>query len=83
MAENLTKNQVQDLIDFANGVYYGEQYGMWSPFLSNSLLQNLSGPSREATSKAVREALANCRNDAETIHSYMDFMTTFSHLTKI
>ena len=36
MQEKLTKSQVQDLVDFASGLAYGEMYGVWSPWLSNT-----------------------------------------------
>lgn len=80
MAEQLTANQVQDIVDFAAGMAYGEMYGVWSPFLSNSLLQNLNNDSRVATSQAVREALSNYRNSADSINGYMDYMKFFSML---
>lgn len=80
MAEQLTANQVQDIVDFAAGLAYGEMYGVWSPFLSNSLLQNLNNDSRAATSQAVREALSNYRNAADSINGYMDYMKFFSML---
>ena len=31
MPEKLTKSQVQDVIDFAAGLAYGEMYNVWSP----------------------------------------------------
>ena len=53
MAEELTRSQVQDVIDFAAGLAYGEGYGVWSPFMSNSLLQNLNNDAVKATSESV------------------------------
>ena len=58
MPEKLTKSQVQDVIDFAAGLAYGEMYNVWSPWLSNAILQDLNNDAREATSKAVRQALS-------------------------
>lgn len=77
MEESLTKSQVQGLIDFAAGLAYGEMYGAWSPWQSNALLQNLNNDAKEATSQAVRKALADYRNNAETIQSYMEYMNFF------
>ena len=73
MEESLTKSQVQGLIDFAAGLAYGEMYGAWSPWQSNALLQNLNNDAKEATSQAIRKALADYRNNAETIQSYMEY----------
>lgn len=78
MAESLTKEQVQGLVDFAAGLAYGEMYGAWTPFLSNSLLQNLNNDAKEATSQAVRKALSTYRESADTIQSYMEYMNYFS-----
>ena len=77
MEESLTKSQVQGLIDFAAGLAYGEMYGAWSPWQSNALLQNLNNDAKEATSQAVRKALTDYRNNAETIQSYMEYMNFF------
>lgn len=77
MPEKLTKSQVQDVIDFASGLAYGEMYNVWSPWLSNAILQNLNNDAREATSKAVRQALSDYRNNAENIQSYMEYLNCF------
>lgn len=80
MNENLTKQQVQDIVDFAAGLAYGEMYGAWTPWQSNALLQNLNNDALPATSDAVRRALADYRNSADTIQSYMEYMNFFSML---
>ena len=77
MAEQLTKKQVEAVVEFAEGLAYGEMYNVWTPWLSNAILQNLNNDAREATSKAVRKALSDYRNSAETIHSYMEYMNYF------
>ena len=80
MSEKLTREQVEGLVEFATGMAYGEMYGAWSPFMSNALLQNLNNDAREATSQSVRKALSDYRNNAETIHSYMEYMNFFDML---
>ena len=80
MSGTLTKEQVGDLVDFVSGLAYGEMYGAWTPWMSNALLQDLNNDAKEATSKAVRRALADYRNSAETIQSYMEFMNYFDML---
>nr|DAM66980.1 MAG TPA: portal protein [Caudoviricetes sp.] len=77
MSEKLTREQVEGLVEFATGMAYGEMYGAWSPFMSNALLQNLNNDAKEASSKAIRKALSDYRNNAETIHSYMEYMSFF------
>lgn len=78
MEERLSKEQVQNLVDFAAGMAYGEMYGAWSPWQSNALLQNLNNDAKVASSQAIRQALSDYRNNAETIQSYMDYMNFFS-----
>lgn len=80
MDEKLTKSQVQDLVDFAAGLAYGEMYGAWTPWTSNALLQNLNNDAVKATSESVRKALATYRESADTIQSYMEYMRVFSML---
>ena len=80
MPEKLTSEQVKNLVDFAAGMAYGEMYGTWSPWMSNALLQDLNNEAREATSKAVRKALSDYRNSADSIHSYMEYMNCFDML---
>lgn len=80
MDEKLTKSQVQDLVDFAAGLAYGEMYGAWTPWTSNALLQNLNNDAVKATSENVRKALATYRESADTIQSYMEYMRVFDML---
>ena len=80
MDEKLTKSQVQDLVDFAAGLAYGEMYGAWTPWTSNALLQNLNNDAVKATSESVRKALATYRESADTIQSYMEYMRVFDML---
>ena len=77
MAEQLTKKQVEAVVEFAEGLAYGEMYNVWTPWMSNAVLQDLNNDAKEASSKAVRKALSDYRNNADTIHSYMEYMTFF------
>lgn len=69
----LTKDEVNAVIEFSQALAYGEQYGFWSPFLSNQLLQNLNNNAKQPTINKIRKALADYRNNAENIQSYMEF----------
>ncbi len=42
MADNLTQGQVQEVIEFSQALYAAEASGLYSPWLSNQLLQNLN-----------------------------------------
>lgn len=81
MAEKLLeKKEVDAVVEFAAGLNYVDQYGFWNPFASNALLQNLNNNSKVPTSKDIRKALANYRNNAEDLQSYMEFTKFFDML---
>ena len=73
----LTKDEVEAVVEFSQGLYTYGQYGYWSPFMSNQLLQNLNGTTKIPDSKSVREALMKCKENEETIQGYMDFARFF------
>ena len=82
MAEKLlTQQQVEAVVDFAQGIAIGEKYGYWSPFLTNQLMQNLnSSNSAIPTVEKIRQSLADYKNNADTIQSYMEFTNAFDML---
>lgn len=82
MAENnkkplISKEAVEAVIEFSEGLYQYGQYGYWSPFTSNKILQNLNDNPKVPTSQAVRKALEEYKNNEENIQSYMDFANVF------
>lgn len=72
----LTREQVQDVIDFAEGIYIAEN-GIYSPWLSNEVLQNLNNNPRIPDSDKIKDALSKYKSNSENIKGYMDFMSHF------
>lgn len=64
---------MEAVVEFSQALTYGDNYGFWSPFLSNQLLQNLNNNAKQPTAAKIRKDLADYRNNAENIQSYMEF----------
>ena len=54
MEEKLSRNEIQDVVDFAAGILAADNF--YSPWLSNQLLQNLNNNPRLPTADAVKKA---------------------------
>lgn len=78
MAEiQLSESQARELAQFAAGLYAGERFNYWSPFQSNEIMQNLNSNGKRPTADKIRSALANYRENAETLQDYSEFMQHF------
>ena len=69
--------QSKEVVEFAQALYGYDRFGVWSPDLSNSLLQGLNTNPESPTSKKIDTALANYKSSADTIQSYMEFMSVY------
>ena len=78
--EKLTKEQVNEVIEFANALYSPNQVGVYSPFLSNSLMQNLNNDPIVPNMPKIKRALADYLSSGQDIQAYMDFMRFFDML---
>lgn len=67
--------QSKEVVEFAQALYGYDRFGVWSPDLSNSLLQGLNTNPESPTSKKIDTALAKYKSSADTIQSYMEFMS--------
>lgn len=82
MAESLSKSQVQDVIDFAQALYTAENFGVYSPWMSNQLLQNLNTNPLIPDLDKIKEALAAYKKTAPTLEAYTEFMSNFDMIFK-
>lgn len=81
MAEELlTREQVDSVIEFAQALHSYSNWGYYSPYLSNMLLQGLNNDSKIPSSDSVRKALADYRNSANEIQGYMEYTKYFDML---
>lgn len=73
----INEEQVQAVIQFAQGLWAGEKYGVYSPWLQNQLLNNLNNNSIVPTYQKIQEALASYKESANNLQGYMEFMQKF------
>ena len=72
MPEELTRSQLQDIIDFSQGILAGSRF--YSPFMANELLNNLNNNSQVPSADKIKQALQNYITSAETLQDYTEFM---------
>lgn len=83
MANSISKQDVQDVLDFAQAIAaVSGEYGYYSPFMSNQLLQDLNNNPRIPTLEAIQKALSSYKENADELQSYMEFMDNYSILFK-
>lgn len=80
MEQRLTKQDIQDIIDFSEGILAADNF--YSPMLSNQLLTNLNNNPRLPSAKAVKEALQNYKNSGQDLQGYVEFANSFDMLFK-
>ena len=73
----LTKEQVQDVLKFSQGLWIAENYGLYTPWLQNNLLNDLNNNPAIPTYQKIQDALAHYKQMPETLQSYMEFMQQF------
>lgn len=78
MAEKLlNQEQVEAVIQFAQGLWASEKYGYYSPWMSNQNLNNLNNNPLVPTYDKIVEALTSYKQSATNLQSYMEFMQKF------
>lgn len=75
MEEKLSRNEIQDVVDFAAGILAADNF--YSPWLSNQLLQNLNNNPRLPTADAVKKALTDYKNSGANLQGYVEFANAF------
>lgn len=68
----LSREQLQDIIDFANGLAIADNY--FSPWMSNQLLNQLNNNPHIPTIDKLKQALSSYKEQADELQSYMEFM---------
>lgn len=69
--------EAQAVTEFAKALYAYDNFGYWSPQMSNALLQGLNNNPKTPTSDSIRKALASYKDSASDISSYMEFMQVY------
>lgn len=77
MAENtalLSKDQVEAVMNFSQGLWLADRYGYYTPWLQNQLLNSLNNNPKVPKMDALRKALANYKDSAKDLQGYVEFM---------
>lgn len=72
----LSAEQVDAVLQFSQALYALDQsqLGLWSPQLSNALLQNLNNSGMSFDMQKLSKALADYRAQGQTLQDYTEFM---------
>lgn len=82
MAESITREQLKDVLDFSQALYLANNYGYFTPWLSNELLQNLNNNPRIPKLDKIKEALANYKSNEKNLQGYTEFMNNYDMIFK-
>lgn len=80
--KHLTTSQVQDVIDFSQGIYLAENYGLYTPWLSNQLMQNLNNNPKIPSFDKIQKALSEYKESATDLQGYTEFMMQYDMIFK-
>lgn len=78
--ELLSKEQVDSVLQFSQALYAIDNYGFYTPWFQNNLLQNLNNSAKTATIDKIKKALEDYRNSADNLQDYTEFMQKWSEL---
>lgn len=73
----LTESEVNAVIEFSQGIWAGERYGVYTPWIQNDLLNSLNNNPIVPTYEKIKQALATYKESAENLQGYMEFMQKF------
>lgn len=78
MAEQLlTQSEVEAVIEFAQGLWSAERYGVYSPWMQNQNLINLNNNPQIPDYQKIVDALSSYKESANNLQGYMEFMQKF------
>ena len=72
MPEELTRGQLQDIVDFSQGILAAQ--GFYSPWMQNQLMNQLNNNPNIPSLDKLEKALADYVNSAEELQGYVEFM---------
>lgn len=76
-SEDLTENQVYDVLKFSNAIYDYMRNGAWNPNSQHDILLSLNNNQKKANYDDVISALTRSLQNAEDIQGYSEFMYVF------
>ena len=76
----LSGEQVDAVMQFSQALYAMDNYGLYTPWLQNNLLQDLNNSAKTAKIEDIKKALEDYRNQADNLQDYTEFMQKWSSL---
>jgi hypothetical protein len=75
--EVLTKEQVFDVLEFANTIYGYYNTGVWNPWSQNYNIKDLNNNAIQTDYSKILKALSDVKDNENTLCGYSEFMSTF------
>ena len=72
MSEKLTEGQLQEIVDFSQGILAVQ--GFYSPWMQNQLMNQLNNNPNIPSIDKIKKALSEYTNSAEELQGYVEFM---------
>lgn len=72
MSEKLTEGQLQEIVDFSQGILAAQ--GFYSPWMQNQLMNQLNNNPNIPSIDKIKKALSEYTNSAEELQGYVEFM---------
>lgn len=77
MPDHLTREQLQDVLQFAEALYVANNMGAWNPYMSNQLLQGLNSNPRLPSFDKIHKALQTYKESEQDLQGFTEFMSHF------
>ena len=73
---------MQDVLQFSEALWYAENSGVFTPYLSNQILANLNNNPRIPSTDQIKKALANYKATGKDLQGYTEFLTNYDMIFK-
>lgn len=80
--QTLTREQVNEVLEFSQALYIAENSGYYSPWMSNQLMKNLNTNPRVPTTESIKKALTNYKDSSSDLQAYTEFMSNYDMIFK-
>lgn len=78
--EQLTQEDVMEIIKFASNIYSQYPFGYYTPDMSEQILQNLNNNPLVPTNDKAKQALVDYKNKQDELRAYSEFMEVYDRL---
>lgn len=80
--QTLTREQINEVLEFSQALYIAENSGYYSPWMSNQLMKNLNTNPRVPTTESIKKALTNYKDSSSDLQAYTEFMSNYDMIFK-